>query len=72
MWRLQELDLLTVIHPALVWDAWLSDKFGLALIIRPGWIGKSGNGQPRINRDLFYILWFLRLSLIRFERMRPV
>ena len=34
--RLQELGLLTVIHPALVWDEWLADRFAFALSNPPG------------------------------------
>ena len=63
MARLQELDLLTVIHPALVWDEWLADRFAFALSNPPGmdWEIRQID-KPRFNRELLYILWLLRLS----------
>ena len=63
LWRLQELDVLAGIHPALLWDTWLSDKFGLALDHPPGaeWEMRATDSAQN-TRDLFYILWFIRLK----------
>jgi tRNA nucleotidyltransferase (CCA-adding enzyme) len=63
LWRLQELDVLAGIHPALLWDAWLSDKFRLVLNHPPGAEWEMGATDRAQNaRDLFYILWFIRLK----------
>jgi tRNA nucleotidyltransferase (CCA-adding enzyme) len=61
--RLQELDLLAVIHPALVWDVWLANKYGLALCNPPGmdW-GIQPTGTVQSVRELLYILWLIRLQ----------
>ena len=61
--RLQDLGLLAVIHPALIWDEWLTDKFTFALSNPPGvdWEIRQVE-QPRFNRELLYILWLFRLS----------
>ena len=61
--RLQELDLLAVIHPALVWDAWLANKYELALCNPPGmdW-GIQPTGTVQSVRELLYILWLIRLK----------
>ncbi len=62
--RLQALDLLSAIHPALTWDAWLADRFEAlsSLAPEPEW----GLGRPdeinSIRRDLSYTLWLMRLS----------
>jgi tRNA nucleotidyltransferase (CCA-adding enzyme) len=63
MGRLSELDLLSIIHPALQWDAWLADRFTYALTHLPGleWEIKPADEIQRI-RDLLNVLWLLRLD----------
>jgi tRNA nucleotidyltransferase (CCA-adding enzyme) len=61
--RLQELDVLAVIHPALIWDAWLTEKSGFALRAPPGldW-GIKTTDKTQSTRELLYILWLIRLN----------
>lgn len=58
--RLQDLELLEVIHPDLVWDEWLASRFA-RLQDLPGWkIPPLPRGYP-LGRGLAYTLWFMRL-----------
>lgn len=66
--RLQELKLLSAIHPDLIWDEWLSERltslplsiptagwlFSLPEIKRQDWLS--------LRRFLIYLLWLIRMS----------
>ncbi|HKZ55570.1 MAG TPA: CBS domain-containing protein [Anaerolineales bacterium] len=60
MARLQQLGLLTAIHPALTWDSWLEEAFGevRAFSAPAEW---RLIGEPATS-SLFYAMWLLRLS----------
>ena len=64
--RLNELSLLSTIHPALVWDDWLVEKFRGLRVIRPPteWgLGSENESMIPIKRKLAYIIWFIRLPV---------
>jgi len=58
--RLQELDLLKAIHPALTWDAWLDERFLAARTFdTPAEWKLEANPLPHL---LVYSAWLFRLS----------
>ena len=66
--RLENLGLLYAIHPDLVWDEWLSQRFSALPLDAPGseWGLGEGDKHSRISwrnqrRLLAYILWLVRL-----------
>lgn len=63
MQRLQEMDLLRVIHPALQWDNWLTEKLQHLADFTPGpeWQPTSESERQHQKRWLSYALWLLRL-----------
>jgi len=69
--RLQELNLLTAIEPALVCDDWLIARLETLRTFQPEdcWnlVGYSNDHQRK--RDLSYILWFIRLSSEELQRV---
>jgi len=72
LYRLQELNLLTAIEPALVCDDWLITRLeGLrTLQTEDCWnlVGYSNDHQ--LTRDLSYTLWFIRLSSEELQRVK--
>jgi len=64
--RLHDLDLLTAIHPDLVWDEWLSAQIQNLAQAKPGpeWNLEDWNGTWLIP-GLTYILWLIRLPSAR-------
>ncbi len=64
MQRLQELELLQIIHPSLSWDSWLTEKIAWIKSLNiediPD-LGKSYDLQE-LTRLLSYAMWFLRLD----------
>jgi len=64
--RLDELKLLDAIHPGLVWDEWLKDRFEWLLVEKPGpeWgLGQEGRAiEGGLRVELMYLLWFIRLE----------
>ncbi len=64
MQRLQDLELLQIIHPTLHWDAWLTEKMQLVRnMVSEGLLesGKSYESQDLLS-VLSYIFWFMRLD----------
>lgn len=61
--RLNELRLLSAIHPDLGWDDWLREKLGMlqAGQALPDWVVFNGE-TPERKVDLVYLVWLLRLS----------
>ena len=64
--RLHDLDLLTAIHPDLVWDDWLAVHIQNLTQAKPGpeWDLKDENGTW-LKPSLTYILWLIRLPTAR-------
>lgn len=69
--RLSELDLLSPIHPDLIWDDWLAERFERLKQVEPApeWdIQETWRGiglKPRLG----YILWLVRLPASRARRV---
>ncbi len=63
--RLDELGLLSAIHPALKWDEWLRDKLISVYSMSPpaDWELPEDFSHSSSKYDLIYILWLLRLPL---------
>ena len=63
MHPLDELGLLKVIHPALIWDSWLAEMFTILQETRlePEWGLKPDSGEGGLRQRLAYILWMIRL-----------
>lgn len=61
--RLNELGLLTAIHPALKWDEWFRVRLETACTVRPDpeWELPEDFIHSSAKNDLIYILWLLRL-----------
>jgi tRNA nucleotidyltransferase (CCA-adding enzyme) len=70
MERLNELGLLSAIHPDLVWDGWLQERMNelTAEEASIDW-GIHREERPKNKTDLAYILWLIRLPS---ERARKV
>lgn len=67
--RLDEIDLVGAIHPALVWDAWLREKIRTISPPSSEWgLSPDWKGLP-IKRVLIYALWFLRSPWTTAERV---
>jgi tRNA nucleotidyltransferase (CCA-adding enzyme) len=70
--RLDELGLLAAIHPGLVWDRWVQDRFCTLLEAAPEaeWEltnrGAALEGEPgqesSLRLELMYLLWLIRLE----------
>ena len=62
--RLQELDLLSIIHQDLIWDQWLCDNFKRAEKAVPEtyWDLVQPTRGLSLKSRLCYILWLIRLS----------
>ena len=63
--RLDELKLLETIHPGLVWDGWLKDRFDKLRQEAPGpeWgLDQEGELEAGLRVELMYLLWFIRLE----------
>ena len=69
--RLQELNLLTTIEPALVCDDWLVARLETLRTFQPEdcWNLVGYSNDPQRKRDLSYILWFIRLSSEELQRV---
>lgn len=69
--RLQELNLLTTIEPALVCDDWLIARLETLRIFQPEdcWNLVGYSNDPQRKRDLSYTLWFIRLSSEELQRV---
>jgi tRNA nucleotidyltransferase (CCA-adding enzyme) len=69
--RLQELDLLQAIHPALAWDVWLAERFArLAEREPPPEWGLSAIPLGLPGRVyLMYLLWLIRLSVNKLRQV---
>jgi tRNA nucleotidyltransferase (CCA-adding enzyme) len=69
--RLQELNLLTTIEPALVCDDWLIARLETLSTFQPEdcWNLVGYSNDPHRKRDLSYTLWFIRLSSEELQRV---
>jgi tRNA nucleotidyltransferase (CCA-adding enzyme) len=68
--RLAELDLLTAIHPGLVWDEWLKERFKMIPVGDPedDWNAdlmpvNSRPEWPEYRRRVLYTLWLMRMPM---------
>jgi tRNA nucleotidyltransferase (CCA-adding enzyme) len=63
--RLDELKLLSAIHPALTWDDWLRSRLEAlaAREIDPAWELAETDGRYPLKRQVAYLLWLLRLPV---------
>ena len=63
MHRLQSLEMLQTIHPALYWDEWLTSKQHLLENLEPDpiWLLDEWDDPLIFKRNLAYVLWFMRL-----------
>jgi tRNA nucleotidyltransferase (CCA-adding enzyme) len=71
MGRLQNLELLKAVHPGLVWDAWLDERFTRLsqAELEDVWFAGETDSDRGIKRQLAYILWFIRLSTRQVARV---
>jgi len=62
--RLNELSLLTDIHPELTWDEWLEERIRELEGLSPGeeWDLSDTDDGPDLKRNLAYVIWLIRLS----------
>jgi tRNA nucleotidyltransferase (CCA-adding enzyme) len=63
--RLDDLSLLTAIHPDLVWDEWIDDKIASLRLNPeppPEWRISSRGERQYFWRLIVYALWFIRLA----------
>lgn len=62
--RLNELDLLKVIHPQLTWDAWIETCLAKLQNHLPAdyWALGGSNNHNHIRREIAYIFWAMRLT----------
>ena len=63
--RLDDLDLLAVIHPELRWDEWVNEKITslrLATEPPPEWGLPNHWGRQPLGRVIVYALWLIRLT----------
>jgi len=70
--RLQELNLLTAIEPALVCDDWLIMHLEMLRTLQPEdcWNLVCYSTDHQLTRDLSYTLWFIRLSSEELQRVK--
>ena len=67
--RLQELGILEVIHPDLVWDDWIKDHIADIKSTPPEWrLGPGFKGFP-LNQVLAYAVWLIRLPANRARKV---
>ncbi len=62
--RLGQLKLLAAIHPSLIWDAWLADKFAELPVQSPDpdWGLENQASAVEFRSSLAYIIWLIRLT----------
>jgi tRNA nucleotidyltransferase (CCA-adding enzyme) len=63
--RLEQLNLLKAIHPALIWDQWLDERLTSIAEAEPGtdWRLEPHLTGTALQRSLAYIFWMVRLPL---------
>ena len=63
--RLQELNLLSIIHKDLIWDDWLCSRFEIITDVdlpEPDWELTGYPSLQEIKCDLSYVIWLIRLT----------